>query len=305
MSGEDRQSQLAQEHKERQQQREAAGKGNGKRNAVIGAIVALAVVGGGVTAYALTNDGSSGSTSAAQAPVTPTPEPSESLPLGATTEPSAAPSPSALTWPVSCKYTKDTSGVPQKFVGFPPAKANVKALDKLTITTNRGALEIQMDPELTPCSVNSMAFLAKKNFYAGNKCHRLVGLQQAGVALLQCGDPTAKADGKNPTDGTGTAGYFVPDEAVDAMPYTRGVVFMTQPEEGTDMSSSQFAISLDDANGALPTGYTPIGMVTKGLEWVDAALKEGVIENPQDIGGDGGSTAPKNPIVIEKVTVTK
>ena len=47
------------------------------------------------------------------------------------------------------------------------------------------------------------------------KCHRLVTPDVSGVHLLQCGDPLAKADGKNPTDGQGTAGYVFGDENTD------------------------------------------------------------------------------------------
>ncbi|WP_084957964.1 peptidylprolyl isomerase [Thermoactinospora rubra] len=298
MSGEDRLSQLAQEHKKRQAQRAAEEKAaRGKRNAVIGAVVALVVVAAGVTA-AVTLTGGDAKEPAARAAVTPTPDPTQA--------PNAlASDPPARKGPVTCNYTKDTTDVPKKFVGMPPRKANPK-YTKMTVVTNRGDIEIELDPQTTPCTINSMAFLAKKNFYDNTRCHRLVKPEHAGVYLLQCGDPQAKGDGKNPTDGTGTAGYFIPDEAIGTVAYTKGVVFMTQPgQEATNMSSSQFAVSLDDINATLPEGYIPLGMVTKGLEWIYQVADQGVIENPNDVTGtEGGSTAPRLPIVIKDVRLS-
>ncbi|MEV0588951.1 peptidylprolyl isomerase [Nonomuraea sp. NPDC050310] len=300
MSGEDRLSRMAQEHKERQAQRAAEGRAaKSKRNAIIGAVVALAVVGGGVTAFAMTRPEDAGSNTAVAPPVTVAPDPSTSA--SASAEPLADGQTEGPKGPVTCDYKRDTSGVPQKFVGMPPARPRGN-YDKMLITTNRGDIEIQLDAKLTPCSVNSMAFLAAKNFYDNTKCHRLVTPEQAGVFMLQCGDPKAKADGKNPTDGQGTAGYFIPDEAVDAVQYTRGVVFLTQPSEAFNQSSSQFAISLADENAQIGGGYTPIGMVTKGLEWMDKLDKEELLVNDGDVmGNDQGSTAPKNPIIIKNV----
>ncbi|MCA2226710.1 peptidylprolyl isomerase [Nonomuraea aurantiaca] len=301
VSGEDdRQSQLAREHKERQEQRAAADSAKAKRNVFIGAGLAVVVVAGGIyAATTLVNKDDAGKKVSAES----SPSASASAP------PSAAPSPtpslSSLpkkTGKVSCTYKRDTSDVPMKYVGMPGSHPDMK-LKTMTVFTNHGKIVIDVDPAATPCSVNSMAFLAKKNFYNNTKCHRLVTPETAGLFLLQCGDPKAKADGKNPTDGQGTAGYVYQDEAVGAIPYTRGVVFLTQPQDAAGQNSSQFAISLSDENSQIEAQYSVLGMVRSGLEIIEKVAKDGVIVNSQDIVGDGGSTAPKNPIIIEKVTV--
>ncbi|MEV0594775.1 peptidylprolyl isomerase [Nonomuraea cavernae] len=290
MSADDRQSDLAREHKERQAQRAAEQSAKSKRNTFIGAGLAVVVVAGGIFA-ATTLVGKDSST-----PVASESTPSPSGLLG---EPSATPT---ATGPVTCTYKRDTSDVPMKYVGMPGAKPNMK-LKTMTIATNHGNIVIDIDPAVTPCSVNSMAFLAKKNFYNDTKCHRLVTPEVSGLFLLQCGDPKAKADGKNPTDGQGTAGYVFQDEAVGAMPYGRGVVFLTQPQDAAGQNSSQFAISLSDENAQLEPQFSVLGVVSSGLEIIDKVAKDGVIVNDDDITGDGGSTAPKNPIIIKKVTV--
>lgn len=298
MSGEDRQSQLAREHKERQEQREAAEAAKARRNIFIGAGLAVVVVAGGV--YAATTligkDDPAKNVAAESSP---------SASASTSAAPSPTPSLSSLpkkTGKVSCTYKRETADVPMKYVGMPGSKPNMK-LKTMTVFTNHGKIVIDVDPAATPCSVNSMDFLAKKNFYNNTKCHRLVTPETAGLFLLQCGDPKAKADGKNPTDGQGTAGYVFGDEAVGSIPYTRGVVFLTQPQDAAGQNSSQFAISLSDENTQIEAQYSVLGMVRSGLEIIEKVAKDGVIVSKDDITGDGGSTAPKNPIIIEKVTL--
>ncbi|MER6581600.1 peptidylprolyl isomerase [Nonomuraea sp. NPDC001023] len=294
MSGDDRQSELAREHKERQARRAAEQTAKARRNTFIGAGVAVVVVAGGIFA-ATTLMGDDKKTVAAES--TPSPSASTSSPA-----PTALPSttPPKKAGKVSCTYKRDDSA-PNKFVGLPGKRPNLK-LKTMTVSTNHGDIVIDVDANATPCSVNSMAFLAKKGFYDNTKCHRLVTPETAGLYLLQCGDPQAKADGRNPTDGQGTAGYVFGDEAV-GMSYTKGVVFLTQPDGASGQNSSQFAISLSDENGQLEPQYSVLGMVRSGLDIIEKVAKDGVIVNGDDIVGDGGSTAPKNPIIIKRVTL--
>jgi peptidyl-prolyl cis-trans isomerase B (cyclophilin B) len=300
VSGDDeRQRQLAREHKERQAQRTTAQSAKGRRNAFIGAGVAVVVVAGGVFAATTLINKDPRQAAAADS----TPSPSVSTPGLSSPVPSISALPKKA-GKLTCAYTRDKTGVPQKYVGMP--NANPKPYMKvktMTVSTNHGNIVIDVDPTATPCSVNSMAFLAKKGFYDNTKCHRLATMESSGVYMLQCGDALAKADGKNPADGTGTAGYFSPDEAFGAMPLTRGVVFLTQPEGNGNMNSSQFAISMADENAQVQTPYSILGVVRSGLEIIDKVAKKGVIVNSQDIVGDGGSTAPKDPVVIKKVSL--
>ncbi|MEV0160984.1 peptidylprolyl isomerase [Nonomuraea fuscirosea] len=294
---EDRQKELAREHKERQAQRAAAQTAKARRNTFIGAAVAVVVVAGGIFA-ATTLVNKDGATAAgAQASASASPSAPASPSAGPTGLPTTTPPKKASD--ITCTYKRDNS-VPHKYVGMPGKRPNLK-LSTMTIRTNRGDIVIEVDPNISPCSVNSMAFLAKKRFYENTKCHRLAKPETSGVFLLQCGDPQAKADGKNPTDGQGNAGYVFGDEAVGVVPYTRGVVFLTQPADAAGQNSSQFAISLSDENSQIEPAYSVLGMVKSGLELIDKIAEEGVIVNPDDVTGDGGSTAPKNPLIIKRV----
>ncbi|MFE3451075.1 peptidylprolyl isomerase [Nonomuraea sp. NPDC059194] len=298
MSGEDRQSQLAREHKERQAQRAAEQAAKAKRNTFIGAGVAVALVAGGIIAATTMLGTSDAKPMAAESP-SASPKASTSVPA----VPSAAPS--ASTGPISCTYKKqDDPAIPTKFVGMPGKKPN-KKLKQMTIDTNRGQIVIDLMTEQAPCAANAMAFLAKKNFFDGTKCQRLVTPDVSGLHLLQCGDPLAKADGVNPTDGQGSSGFTYPDENI-GMPYTQGVVFITQPSGAAGQNGSQFAISLSNDNTQIQGEYGVLGVVSKGMDMMLGLAKgeKDLIVNPNDVTGDGGTTVPKNPVVIKDVRVS-
>ncbi len=236
-------------------------------------------------------------------PATPAPS-ITSIPSTLPDQPTAPPTP-VDPKNVKCEYRKDDSGAPAKFVGMPPAKPMKAALaaKNMTIKTNQGDIVIELVPESTPCTVNSFYFLAKKNYFDNTLCHRLTTAESNGLDLLQCGDPQAKGDGKNKTDGTGGPGYLFPDENLGPA-YSRGVVFMAQGGDAANSNGSQFAISYSDEAAQLPAAYTPFGVVVKGLDVVDKIAKEGVIKNEDDIlSEDGGSNAPKLRVEIKDVVL--
>ncbi|MEV4098449.1 peptidylprolyl isomerase [Streptosporangium saharense] len=298
MSGEDRQSQLAREHKERQarraQQAQQPSAAKARRNTFIGAGVAVVVVAGGL--FAATNLLGGGDDNKRNASVDKNVEadPSQAPALQPT------PTPSAELAKLTCSYRKDTSGSPAKYVGMPPAKPNLN-LKTMTITTNLGDVVIDLVTDRAPCAVNSFAFLAKKNFFDNTKCHRLATPENSGLGLLQCGDPQAKADGKNPTDGQGSSGYVFNDENLGGLPYTKGTVALAQAAEAANQNGSQFWISLSDETAQLQPDFTPFGTVSKGMDILEKVYQGGWIENPNDITGDGGSNAPKIPVIIKDV----
>ncbi len=196
-------------------------------------------------------------------PATPAPS-ITSIPSTLPDQPTAPPTPQDPT-NVKCEYRKDDSGAPAKFVGMPSAKPAKAALaaKNMTIKTNQGDIVIELVPESTPCTVNSFYFLAKKNYFDNTLCHRLTTAESNGLDLLQCGDPQAKGDGKNKSDGTGGPGYLFPDENLGPA-YSRGVVFMAQGGDAANSNGSQFAISYSDEAAQLPAAYTPFGVVHLG-----------------------------------------
>lgn len=291
-SEEDRQRELAREHKERQAKRAAEQTAKARRNTLIGAAVAVVVVAGGIFAATTLVNNDPGEATAQSDP---------SASTGVLPEPTPTPT---RTGPVTCEYKRDNS-VPHKFVGLPPKRPSKRVLkfQQMTIQLNRGKVVVDLMTDAAPCAINSLHFLSQKKFYDNMKCHRLVTPDVSGVHMLQCGDPQAKADGKNPTDGQGTAGYIYADENID-IPVGKGVVFMTQPGDAAGLNNSQFAISLSDENIQIGAGYSVVGMVSEGMEMLQGLAKDGsdLIVNEADITGDGGTTAPRDPVIIKRIT---
>ncbi|WP_308250391.1 peptidylprolyl isomerase [Sphaerisporangium fuscum] len=299
----DRQTQLAREHRERQEQR-ANNTGTSKRNTVIGAGVGVVVVVGGVIAATTLMGGKSDPKPSAAASTSAAPSASASA-----SAPVALPSSTAKPAAVTCQYRKDDSGSPAKKVGMPPSKPDMKA-KTMTLDTSQGQIVIQLATAQAPCTVNSFEFLAKKNYFDNTRCHRLATPETTGLGMLQCGDPLAKGDGKSKEDGTGGPGYLFGDENLNGIPYTRGTVAMAQGGEDANSNGSQFWISFSDENTQLAAQgepYTPFGVVVKGMDVVDKIAKGGIIpfngDPLNDVRGEG-SNAPKLPVIIKNVTVS-
>jgi peptidyl-prolyl cis-trans isomerase B (cyclophilin B) len=215
-------------------------------------------------------------------------------------DPTVAPNPSgsASTIPTSCDYKPlldpSASGSPEplpstvKEVGKPQANVPRSGKQVMTITTNLGEIQIEMDLSKTPCTAGSFAYLAAKKFFDGTKCHRLVG----DIGALQCGDPGG--------DGTGGPTYRFGDEnlPVNRRPaYPEGVVAMANA--GPDTNGSQFFFVYKDS--PLQAQYSLFGKIIKGL---DILKKVGE-------GGDDGAYAqqsggghPKIEVIMQTVTVS-
>lgn len=277
VTGKDRQKQLAREHHERQMRARLERQRKTRRNAIIGTTVGVVVVVGGVVAATTVLGGNDATTATASASPTDLSAPADPKPYD----------------PVkgTCGYVAEQGSGQVKNVGMPPEKVST-APATMTIKTNLGDIVARLESEKAPCTVNSFKFLASKDFFDNTKCHRM----GTDFPILQCGDPLAKADGKNPTDGQGGPGYRFANENLSGAKYTRGVLAMAN--SGPNTNGSQFFIVFGDTG--LSPDYTPFGTVTKGLEIVDKVAKKGVIASA---GGDG-TGAPKQPVIIKDVTIT-
>ncbi len=280
VTGKDRQKQLAREHYQRQMQIRAARQRKARRTAVIGTSTAVVVVIGGIVGVTAVVAGKSGDATTTAAP-------------SASAAPSESPTPKPKAYDAAtgtCGYLPETQGQ-IKSVGLPPEKVGT-APATMTIKTNLGDIVARLESAKAPCTINSFKYLASKNFFDNTRCHRM----GTSFPILQCGDPLAKGDGKNPTDGQGGPGYRFVSENLEGAKYTRGVLAMAN--SGPDTNGSQFFIVFGDTG--LSPDYTPFGTVTKGLEILDKVAKKGVVEGAM---GDG-TGAPKQPVEIKDVTIT-
>lgn len=195
---------------------------------------------------------------------------------------------------VSCTYTRTGPAAGKPVVL--PHTTGVKTVDNaahvsVSITTSQGSIGLILEPQESPCTVNSFASLIGQGYFDHTNCHRLT---TEGIKVLQCGDPTGT--------GSGGPGYQFPNEyPTDHYPagsprlaipvvYPRGTVAMANAGAGTN--GSQFFLVYGDS--PLPPNYTVFGSIDHtGLATLDKIAAVG--EDDRNGPGDG---APKNPVAI-------
>lgn len=150
-----------------------------------------------------------------------------------------------------------------------------------TLHTSSGDIEIALNSDETPNTVNNFVTLSKKNFYDNTIFHRVIK-----DFMIQGGDP----DG----DGTGGPGYTFDDEPFTGK-YVRGAVAMAN--RGPNTNGSQFFIL--HADYPLPPNYTIFGKVTKGMEVVDKIATAEIKSNGRE------ASVPVNPVKIKKIDIVE
>jgi peptidyl-prolyl cis-trans isomerase B (cyclophilin B) len=143
----------------------------------------------------------------------------------------------------------------QQWDAPPEMQIDVSKNYSVTLTTNRGAIELELYPEHAPETVNNFVFLAKQGFYDGVSFHRVIA-----NFMIQGGDPTGS--------GSGGPGYRFADEC-DGNPLKHEAHVISMANAGPNTNGSQFFIT------HLPTPHldgrhTVFGKVTSGQEVVDA-----------------------------------
>ena len=122
-----------------------------------------------------------------------------------------------------------------------------------TMTTNLGAIEIELFDEDAPKTVGNFKELVGKGFYDGVIFHRVIK-----DFMIQGGDPTGT--------GTGGPGYTFEDE-FNQHKIVRGALAMANA--GPNTNGSQFFIVTTDAAPWLDGKHTVFGQVTSGMDVVD------------------------------------
>jgi peptidyl-prolyl cis-trans isomerase B (cyclophilin B) len=202
-----------------------------------------------------------------------------------------------------CTWTPE-SGSNAKDVGFPPTTGIAKSgTQTMTITTDKGIVEAEIDTSLVPCTAASFTHLASKNFFDNTQCHRLT---TSGIYVVQCGDPSGTgsggptykfADENLPTPTPSASDGASPSAAPSVSPqYTAGTLAMAN--SGPNTNGSQFFMVYKDS--ALDAKYTVIGRITKGLDVVQKVADGGVAEG----GTSPTDGKPKIPLTIQTLTMT-
>jgi peptidyl-prolyl cis-trans isomerase B (cyclophilin B) len=198
---------------------------------------------------------------------------------------SGTPHGSAQPADVSCDYPVDDQIPAARKVDTPPTKPSVGGDVPATLSTSLGDITITLDAAGAPCTVNSFVSLATQGYYDDTSCHRLTTLEESGIAVLQCGDPTGT--------GGGGPGYKYADETTGDESYGPGVLAMAN--RGTDTNGSQFFIVYDDT--PLPPDYTVFGSVGgDSLKRIQDLAAKGTVPGP------GGVTAPAEKVTVDSIS---
>ncbi|GAA4126507.1 hypothetical protein GCM10022215_36210 [Nocardioides fonticola] len=225
-------------------------------------------------ALSLTACGDDGDTSATD----------DTTPSASATSPSASDTGAAASG-TTCDYV--AGGDAARKVDLPPSTPDVSGQVPATIATNIGDLEVTLDADATPCTVNSFVSLAKQGYFDKTTCHRLT-TAPSGIYVLQCGDPLGT--------GYGGPGYTIPDEFTGEETYGPGVLAMANtgaPNSG----GSQFFIVYQDS--PLPPQYTVFGTLDKAS--LAAVTKDA--EAGADNSNGPGDGKPVKGVDITSVTV--
>jgi cyclophilin family peptidyl-prolyl cis-trans isomerase len=130
---------------------------------------------------------------------------------------------------------------------------SIGAMSQATITTNRGAIGVELFDDDAPKTVANFVKLSTDAFYDGVVFHRVIP-----DFMIQGGDPTGT--------GMGGPGYQFEDEP-NRHEVVRGVVAMAN--SGPNTNGSQFFIVTADACPWLNGLHTVFARVTSGMDVVD------------------------------------
>ena len=161
---------------------------------------------------------------------------------------------------------------------------------KVQITVKEyGTIEVALDEEAAPLTVENFLKPTEEGFYDGLTFHRIID-----GFMIQGGDP--KGNGTGGSDET-IKGEFSENGVENPLSHTRGAISMARSQD-YDSASSQFFIVQEDST-YLDGQYAAFGYVTEGMDVVDKICEDVSVED------QNGTVLPENQPVIESIKVVK
>lgn len=161
---------------------------------------------------------------------------------------------------------------------------------KVQITVKEyGTIEVALDEEAAPLTVENFLKLTEESFYDGLTFHRIID-----GFMIQGGDP--KGNGTGGSDET-IKGEFSENGVENPLSHTRGAISMARSQD-YDSASSQFFIVQEDST-YLDGQYAAFGYDTEGMDVVDKICEDVSVED------QNGTVLPENQPVIESIKVVK
>ena len=167
-------------------------------------------------------------------------------------------------------------------------------MTQVTIKTSVGDIQLELNDEKAPVTVENFKTIASSGYYEGTIFHRVIN-----GFMIQGGGLTA--DMNNKSSGTGP----IQNEANNGLPNDRGTIAMARTMDPHSATSQFFINHKDNAflNHTGETsqgwGYAVFGVVTEGMDVVDqiAEVATGSSGAYQDV--------PEEVITIESVTISE
>ena len=167
-------------------------------------------------------------------------------------------------------------------------------MTQVTIKTSVGDIQLELNDEKAPITVENFKTIASSGYYEGTIFHRVIN-----GFMIQGGGLTS--DMNNKSSGTGP----IQNEANNGLSNDRGTIAMARTMDPHSATSQFFINHKDNAflNHTGETsqgwGYAVFGMVTEGMDVVDqiAEVATGSSGAYQDV--------PEEVITIESVTISE
>ena len=167
-------------------------------------------------------------------------------------------------------------------------------MTQVTIKTSVGDIQLELNDEKAPITVENFKTIASSGYYEGTIFHRVIN-----GFMIQGGGLTA--DMNNKSSGTGP----IQNEASNGLSNDRGTIAMARTMDPHSATSQFFINHKDNAflNHTGETsqgwGYAVFGIVTEGMDVVDqiAEVATGSSGAYQDV--------PEEVITIESVTISE
>jgi cyclophilin family peptidyl-prolyl cis-trans isomerase len=225
--------------------------------AIVAAVLLLAVVAG--VFGARSNDTTSASTTIAPASSTTSSPPVTGLGNLPAVQPGEQ-----MTTPTTCPADDGSSPRVTTFAGPPPTCIDPKMFYEAVISTTKGDLTMQLDPEQAPNAVNNFVVLSRYHYYDGQPFTTIISRQSASVEALF----------DNPA-GVSSPGYTLASEVPpQGQIFVPGSIAMI-PEPGApdDGYGGAFLLATFELAPGIPQSVTQFGIMLDGQDVLKALEK--------------------------------
>ena len=152
---------------------------------------------------------------------------------------------------IAKETTEQNNNGEEKIMGKPIVEISIK---------NYGKIQLELEPEYAPITVENFLTLIKSGFYDGLTFHRIIK-----NFMMQGGDPEGTGIGGSKNN---IKGEFKANGVNNPISHLRGVISMARRGDDNNSASSQFFIVHQDST-FLDGEYAAFGKVISGIDVVD------------------------------------